>query len=67
LLREDIANSLCDIAQASLLTLGGCLRRSVAAMIASAKNNADENETAVRQASAPTVLIDGAVRVMSSH
>jgi hypothetical protein len=36
-------------------------------MIASAKNNADENENTVRQTSAPIVLIGGAVRVMSSH
>jgi hypothetical protein len=36
-------------------------------MIASAKKHADENENTVRQASAPIVLIGGAVRVMSSH
>jgi hypothetical protein len=36
-------------------------------MIASAKTHADENENTVRRASAPIILIGGAVRVMSRY
>jgi hypothetical protein len=36
-------------------------------MIAFANNNSDENKNKVRQASAPIILIGGAVRVMSRY
>ena len=66
LLREYIANSVCDIAQASLLTLDWLPPPQRRCDDRFCIDNVDEYETTVRPTSAPIVLI-GAVRVMSSH
>ncbi|MDE5462531.1 hypothetical protein [Bradyrhizobium sp. CSS354] len=67
LLRKDIANSLCDIAQASLLTLDWLPPPQRRCDDRFCNDNVDEYETTARPTSAPIVLIGGAVRVMSSH